>query len=61
MDTQHQVATEAVKATPAITVSGLTLFGVSLNEWVLILTAIYTVLQLFFLVRDKWWRVRKDK
>lgn len=51
--TDLSVVTEAVKAAPPITVGGLTMWGVSLSEWVLILTAIYTALQIYFLLRDK--------
>jgi predicted benzoate:H+ symporter BenE len=59
--TQHSdVFTEAIKASPTITVGGLTLFGVGLADWVLILTIGYTALQIFFLLRDKWYRQRKD-
>jgi hypothetical protein len=34
----------AVRSTPPVAVSGLTLAGVGLQDWVFILTAIYTVL-----------------
>ena len=55
MPTQHsEVLTEAVKAAPAVTVGGLTLFGVGLADWVLIATLIYTGLQVYVLVRDKF-------
>lgn len=56
----NDIAVEAVKAAPPVTVVGMTLGGVSLQEWVLILTAVYTVLQIGFLIRDKVFR-RKDK
>lgn len=52
----HHAATEAVKVSPPLTVAGLTLFGVSLSEWVLVLTLLYTALQIMFLLRDKLWR-----
>ena len=51
--TDLNAVSEAVKAAPPLTVGGLTLWGVSLSEWVLILTAIYTLLQIYFLLRDK--------
>lgn len=59
--TQHHsdLITEAAKAAPTVTVGGLTLFGVVLSDWVMILTIVYTLLQLFFLLRDKWWNKRK--
>ena len=61
--TQHHsdIVTEAAKAAPTVTVGGLTLFGVVLSDWVMILTIIYTLFQLFFLLRDKWWNKRKAK
>lgn len=49
------------KTSPPVVVTGLTLGGVSLNEWVMIATLAYTVLQLFFLVRDKVYRPWKEK
>lgn len=55
------VLTEAAKAVPTVTVGGLTLYGVALSDYVLILTLVYTVLQILVLLRDKWWRQRKDK
>ena len=55
MTQQHsEILTEAIKASPALTVGGLTLFGVGLSDWVLLATLIYTVLQVGFLLRDKW-------
>lgn len=60
MNTQHsELVTEATKAAPALTVGGLTLFGVGLSDWVLLATLIYTVLQVGFLLRDKWYMPRK--
>lgn len=46
------------KATPPVTVSALSIAGVSLQDWVLIATLIYTVLQLLLLVPKvlKWLR-----
>ncbi len=55
----HDTTIEAVKASPTIAVSSLTLFGVGLSEYVLIATLIYTLFQLYFLLRDKWWTPRK--
>lgn len=59
--TDLNVVTEAVKAAPPLTVGGLTMWGVSLSEWVLILTAIYTVLQIYFLLRDKLGQKHRKK
>ena len=59
--TDLDAVTEAVKAAPPVTVGGLTMCGVSLSEWVLILTAIYTVLQIYFLLRDKMGKKQRKK
>lgn len=40
---------EVARAAPPLGVGGLSLYGMPLNEWVLILTAIYTI----FLIVDK--------
>lgn len=61
MQPNSEISVEATKALPTITVGGLTLFGVGLSDWVLLLTLGYTLLQIFFLLRDKWYRPRKDK
>ena len=47
---------QAIAAVPQVTVSGLLIFGQPLDTWVLVLTAIYTALLLFALVRDKYLR-----
>ena len=56
---QHEVVQEAAKAAPPVTVVGMTVFGIPLNEFVLLLTALYTALQIYVLVRDRI--VIKDK
>jgi hypothetical protein len=48
-----ELAAEAVKATPPLTVAGLAFAGVSLQDWVLLLTVVYLILQIAFLVYDK--------
>lgn len=59
--TDTSVVETLSKTSPPVVVTGLTLGGVSLNEWVMIATLAYTVLQLFFLVRDKVYRPWKEK
>ena len=56
----HDLVSEAIKATPVLTVGGLTFFGVGLADWVLLATLIYTVFQIYFLIRDRIFRQRKD-
>lgn len=59
---QHKadIAAEAVKAAPPVTVAGLTVAGVSLNDVVLLATLVYLVLQISFL-GYKWWRVHTGR
>lgn len=56
----RDTAIEAVKSAPPLTVGTLTLLGISLSDWTLILTATYTSVLLFVLVRDKIWRPWRD-
>lgn len=51
----------AVKLSPPLTVGGLTLFGIGLNDLVLILTGLYAVLQIGFLVYDRVVHPHKEK
>ena len=48
-------------AAPPAAVSGLVVMGVPLDTWVLILTALYTVLALAALIRDKYWKHYKNR
>lgn len=59
MQNKSDLAAEAVKAAPPITVTGATLAGVPVNELVLWATLAYLVLQMGFLVY-KWWRIHTD-
>lgn len=60
MNQQNQdLVSEAAKAAPAVTVTGLTLFGVALSDWVLLASLVLIVFQLFFLIREKWYIPRK--
>lgn len=58
MSFKEAVAQEAVKATPPATIGSMVLCGVPLSDVVLWATLAYTVLQAYFLIRDKWWRQR---
>lgn len=44
---------DILKASPPVTVSAISFMGVPLQTWVYLLTAIYTILQIYILVRDK--------
>ena len=61
MTTHKEFVAEMAKASPPVAVAGLTVFGIPLNEVLIILTIGYTVLQTYFLLRDKWWKPRKAK
>lgn len=41
---QQQKFTEVMASTPPLAAGGLVLFGVSLSSWVLVLTAVYTII-----------------
>lgn len=58
MSTPQEIAVEAMKAAPPVTIGALQLAGVSLSDWLLIATLLYTVLQIGFLLHDKWWKRR---
>ena len=49
-----------VKDTPPIAVATLTLFGIELSSWVMILTAIYTIIRIATEVHT-WYRHYKEK
>lgn len=53
-------AMDIVKASPPVAVSTFTLFGYPLQSWVLVLTALYTTLQIYVLIRDKFIRKSND-
>lgn len=55
------ITTEALRASPAIAVTSLSVFGVGLQDWLIVITIVYTVLQVIFLLRDKWWNKRKAR
>jgi hypothetical protein len=58
---QQDVTQEALKASPAIAVGSLSIMGYGISDWTMVLTIIYVAFQLFFLIRDKWWRDRGGK
>jgi hypothetical protein len=49
--TPSQQAAEGVKAIPAITVSGMTFLGYGVQDWLVVVTLIYTILQVYLLIR----------
>jgi hypothetical protein len=55
---KQEVSTQVVHAAPAV--AGTVIAGLTLNEWVAILTGIYVVLQAAYLVW-KWVREARSK
>jgi hypothetical protein len=45
----------------AIAWIGVTFGSITLSQLAICSTIVFTVLQTFFLLRDKWWRERKAK
>ena len=49
--TPHEQYTELAKTAPPLAISGVTIFGIQVSEWVLILTLVYTVIQIGLALR----------
>lgn len=60
MQQKADIASEAAKAAPPVTVAGATLVGVTVNELILWATLIYLVLQIGFLLY-RWHRLHFHK
>jgi hypothetical protein len=60
-----EIMLEAVKSAPPVSVGTMTLLGIQLSDWTLILTGLYTLVLLYVLVRDKivapWLEKRRSK
>lgn len=54
---KHELATEALRATPAV--AGTAYAALTLNEVVAVVTLCYIVVQVVYLLR-KWYREEKD-
>lgn len=46
-----EVVNDVAKATPPLAYQGMHLFGYPIADWVSVVVAVYTVVQLFFLLR----------
>ncbi|GHH52458.1 hypothetical protein GCM10009090_16440 [[Pseudomonas] boreopolis] len=58
----ESVAAAAAKLSPPVTVVGVTILGYSLQDWVYVLTIIYTLMLMAHHVVSKWipmWRNRR--
>lgn len=51
--TSGEYIVAATKVSPPVAVTGITLAGIGLQDWVMIVTLIYTVLQIGFLLYGK--------
>ena len=54
----HDIVIEALKGTPAV--AGALASALTLNQWVMLSTAVYVVIQALYLMR-KWWREEIDR
>lgn len=64
MTTHHNVqdhVINAVKDAPPVAVGSVVFFGVELSDWVLILTAIYTIIRIASELRMWYDRKRNDR
>lgn len=61
LTTHSATVQEIIKSTPPLTAVGATLLGFPLSDWVLFFTLLYTVLQIFVLVKDKIVKRNQDK
>ena len=59
--TNHEIADAAVRTAPPIGISGAMLLGLTLSDWVLVCTLVYTLASLFFLIRREWRRSKEEK
>lgn len=53
----RDIASEAAKGVPAV--AGAVASTLTLNEWIMVGTGVYLVLQVLYLLR-KWWREESD-
>jgi hypothetical protein len=58
---KEETATVLAKSAPPLTVTGMSVFGIPLDEWVYIATLIYLAIQIFVLLRDKIFSGKNDK
>lgn len=49
----HDAALEAAKSAPPLAVTGAMVAGMSINDWVALLTGLYVLLQIVLLIRKE--------
>jgi hypothetical protein len=52
--TPSEQMSEVARAAPPITIASMTVIGFTIADWVLFLTAIYTLLQIGLIIRRLW-------
>lgn len=57
----EEIGAAAAKLSPPLTVGGATLAGMPLSDIVLILTGLYAVLQIGFLLYDRLWKPTRKR
>jgi Phage holin T7 family, holin superfamily II len=58
---RSDIVASAAKSIPPVSVASATLLGYPMADWVMLLTIVYTILQIFALVRDKFWPHRRKQ
>jgi hypothetical protein len=53
-----ELVNEGIKSAPPVAVAGLTVAGMTLNDVVLLVTIVYLVVQISYILY-KWWRLHK--
>lgn len=61
MQTKSEIAGAVVRNSPQLTATGLTLAGVPIADWLVIITIIYTLVQLNTHLREKGYYKRWTK
>lgn len=54
----HDITIEALKGSPAV--AGAIASAMTLNQWVMVGTVVYILIQAMYLIR-KWWREEVDR
>lgn len=49
--TPHEQIADLAKVAPPVAITSMSLAGYPMSDWVLLLTALYTLLQIFLLIR----------
>ncbi|WP_432473741.1 hypothetical protein [Amphritea sp. HPY] len=59
MSNEVEAAAGLAKAAPPLAVTGMTIYGIELSDIVLIVTLVYTVLQVILLI-PRYWQLIKN-